>query len=240
MNKNIPELKATSIDIIHRRIMEIIDTYPAGKALDFPAGWGRLSYWLREKGYDVTTCDLEGCPDFPIEHVVGDLNGEFPFRDGVFDYAFCIDGPEHAENLYHTFREFYRVLKPGGHLILSLPNYSNIESRFKQLLCGVLEPINTMEDFQRSKVTTGHCHVSRPPYALLRMALEAAGFAIVETTFDQKKKNQKYFYPFYLVIKLFTIIKGERGEKKYWLRSANQKNVLMGGNTLILVCKKTA
>jgi SAM-dependent methyltransferase len=168
------------------------------------------------------------------------LNDQFPFEDGIFDYAFCIEGPEHAENLYHIFREFYRVLKPNCHLILSIPNYSNIECRFKQFWYGVLEPINTKEDFERLEGRKVCCHVNRPPYALLRMALEAAKFSIVETTFDQEKKSQKYLYPLYLLIKLVTFIKGEKGDKKYWHRSANQKNVLMGGNTLILVCQKLA
>ena len=187
---NVPELKAMSIDAIHYKIMDIMKKYPVGKALDFPSGWGRLSYWLKEKGYDVTSCDIQGHPDSPVEHVFGDLNVRFPFENEIFDYAFCIDGPEHAENLYHTFREFNRVLKPNAYLILSIPNYSNIENRFKQFLYGVLEPINTREDFEVLKDTTGHCHVNRPPYALLRMALEAAKFSIVKTTYDQKKKNQ--------------------------------------------------
>ena len=238
MSQNFTELNAMSIDAIHYKIMEIMEKYPIGKALDFPSGWGRLSYWLKEKGYDVTSCDIKGHPDSPIEHVFGDLNDRFPFEDEIFDYAFCIDGPEHAENLYHLFREFYRLLKPKGHLILSIPNYSSIECRFKQFWYGVLEPISTKEDFEKLGDTTGHCHVNRPPYALLRMALEAAKFSIVETTFDQEKKGQRYFYPLYLFIKLVTLIKGEKGAKKYWLRSANQKNVLMGGNTLILVCQK--
>ena len=153
---------------------------------------------------------------------------------------FVLMGPEHAENLYHIFREFYRVLKPNGHLILSIPNSSSIESRFKQLFYGVLEPITTKEDFERVDYSTGQYHINRPSYALLRMALESAKLSIVETTFDLEKKNQKYFYPLYLLIKLVTTIKGEKGDKKYWLRSGNQKNVLMGGNTLILVCKKMA
>ena len=238
MEKNTPEPTALSIDAIHYRLMEIIQDYPVGKVLDFPAGTGRLSGWLKEKGHDVTACDIKIHQYSAVKNMVGDLNNKFPFRDNTFDYAFCIEGPEHAENLYHTFREFFRVLKPNGKFILSIPNYSNIECRLKQLWYGVLEPINTGEDFLKLKDTTGHCHVNRPPYALLRMALEAAQFSIVKTTFDKKKKKQILFYPLYLIIKIVTLIKGEQGEKKYWLKSANHRNVLMGGNTLILICKK--
>jgi len=57
----------------------------------------------------------------------------------------------------------------------------------------VLEPISTKEDFERLEDITGHCDVNRPPYALLRMALEAAKFSIVETTFDKEKKVKDIF-----------------------------------------------
>lgn len=239
-----PEInfKANSIDEIHYKVMALIKDYPIGKVLDFPSGFGRLSYWLREKGHEVTSCDIaiEEYSESPIKHKLANLNDYFPFDDNKFDYAFCVDGPEHAENLYHTFREFYRVLKPKGLFVVSIPNYSNIESRLKQFWYGVLEPITTKEDFSTSQYGTGHFHINRPTFALLRMSLEAAKFSIIRILYDKEKNNQKYFYPFYLMIRLVTKIKGEKGDKKYWLKSANSRNVLMGGNTLILICKKEA
>lgn len=239
--QEIDEPHADSIDEIHYKVMELIKDYRCGKALDFPSGHGRLSYWLLEKGHDVISCDIaiEKNSNSPIKHTFANLNDKFPFDDNIFDYAFCIDGPEHAENLYHTFREFYRVLKPNGLFIASIPNHSNIESRFKYLWYGVLEPITTKDDFvNHSKDGTGCFHINRPSYALLRMALEAAKFSIIETTYDKKKKGQKFFYPLYLMIKLITKLKGEKGARKYWLKSSNHRNVLMGGNTIILICKK--
>jgi SAM-dependent methyltransferase len=233
---------AKSIDEIHYRVMDLVRDFPVGEVLDFPCGWGRLSCWLQEMGHAVKSCDLNLhlYPDSPIHHIRGDLNKEFPFPDATFDYAFCIDGPEHSENLYHTFREFCRVLRPDGRLVLSMPNYSNIESRIKQLFYGVIEPINTREDFENSKIGTGAFHVNRPSFPLLRMALEAAGFSIEMATFDQEKRNQKFLYPLYLMIRLFTYCKGEKGQKKYWLRQGNHRDIAMGGNTLILVTRKVS
>ena len=220
--------------------MEIIEDYPKGKALDFPAGWGRLSYWLQQKGHDVVACDVapEKYTDSPIHLTKADLTKKFPFDDNTFDYAFCIDGPEHSENIYHTFREFHRVLKHDGILITSIPNFSNIESRFKQFWYGVLEPINSYEDFQRCYPVTGHMHVNRPSYALLKMAIEGSGLKVTAVNYDKEKQAQKYFYPLYLLIRMITYLKGDKGQKKYWLRDSNSKNVLMGGNTLIIVSKK--
>lgn len=241
MNQNI-ELQANSIDEIHYKIMEIIRDFPPGKALDFPSGFGRLSYWLKEKGFEVTSCDIavDEYEKSPIEHIFADLNKAIPFEDNLFDYAFCIDGPEHSENLYHTFREFFRVLKPSGIFITSIPNFSNIESRFKHFFYGIVEPVTTREQFHNSKYGTGCFHINRPPYALLKMALESAGFKVSHVTYDREKSGQKCFYPLYLLIRLVTILKGKKGYEKYWLKDSNCRNVLMGGNTLIVVSNKPA
>ncbi len=234
------ELQANSIDEIHYKIMEIMKDCPPGQVLDFPSGFGRLSYWLQQKRHNVVACDIapDSYRNSPVTHTQADLNKEFPFEDETFDYAFCIDGPEHSENLYHTFREFFRVLKSDGTFIISMPNHSNIESRFKQLLYGVCEPITSKEEFNQSTIGTGHFHINRPSYALLRMALEAAGFSITHVTYDKEKRNQKFFYPVYLLIRLITTIIGDKGNTKYWLRDANSRNVLMGGNTIIIISRK--
>jgi SAM-dependent methyltransferase len=234
------ELKANSIDEIHYKIMEIMGDYSTGQALDFPSGFGRLSYWLQEKGFEVVACDIapELYKDSPISHRQADLNLTFPFENDTFDYAFCIDGPEHSENLYHTFREFFRVLRSNGVFIISIPNHSNIESRFKYLLYGVLEPVTNKNEFKKSTIGTGMFHINRPSYALLKMALEAAGFSVIDVAYDKEKSNQKLFYPFYLLIKLLTVIIGDKGNNKYWLRDSNSKRILMGGNTLIVISKK--
>ncbi len=234
------ELKANSRDAIHYKIMEIIKDYPPGQALDFPSGFGRLSFWLQQKGYNIVSCDVtpESYKDSPINHRKADLNKEFPFENNTFDYAFCIEGPEHSENLYHTFREFFRVLKSEGLFIISMPNQSNMEARLKYLLNGVYEPVISKDDFRKSTIGPGRFHINRPSYALLRMALEAAGFSIIELTYDKHKSRQVFFYPLYLLIKLINIFAGDKHNKKYWTTEANSRNVLMGGNTLIIISKK--
>ena len=99
------ELQADSIDVIHYRIMELTKDYRAGHALDFPSGFGRLSYWLQKRGHTVVACDVspESYSQSPLPLKQADLNRDFPFEDNTFDYAFCIEGPEHSENIYHTF-----------------------------------------------------------------------------------------------------------------------------------------
>ena len=244
-----------SFDETHYQAIELVSSFPRGRALDFPAGTGRLSWLLHRSGFQVTAGDIEPKyfrnPDIPV--VQADFDGALPFEKAQFDYAFCIEGPEHAENLYHTFREFARILKPRGKLILSCPNHSNIESRLRMIFYGVLEPVEgqasrllaasknspgILEDdgcSKRGRTAKYDGHISRPPYAMLRMAMEHAGFHIDRITSEKVKTRQLFFLPIYLIIRLFTMIKGEKGEQKYWLREANSYEVLMGGNSLLLM-----
>ncbi|MFZ5565302.1 MAG: class I SAM-dependent methyltransferase [Thermodesulfobacteriota bacterium] len=230
------EFQIASLEQIHFMVTDMMKKMPKGKVLDFPAGTGRLCWMLHNEGFDVTGADIgtqNFCnPEIPI--VQGDLDSRFPFEDGTFDYAFCIDGPEHAENVYHTFREFSRVLKKGGRFTMSYPNYSNIESRLRNVFYGVLEPVEPYAEKNRKN----NGHISRPPFALLKMALEYAGLEIESIASEKVKPNQLFLLPAALVVFLFTLIKGKSGREKYWLHESNSWKILMGGNGLIITTRK--
>jgi hypothetical protein len=44
--------------------------------------------------------------------------------------------------------------------------------------------------------------------------------------------------PVALFISIFTLIKGKKGRKKYWLNESNAWKILMGGNGLIIGARK--
>jgi SAM-dependent methyltransferase len=225
-----------SLNEIHFKIVEMMKKMPKGKVLDFPAGKGRLSWMLYNEGFDLTGADIDidlfRNPEIPI--VRADMDGSFPFDDGSFDYAFCIDGPEHMENMYHSFREFSRVLKKGGLFTMSYPNYSNIESRLRNIFYGVLEPVEPYVE----GISKNNGHINRPVYALLKMALQQAGLEIEIIGSEKIKYNQLLLAPVAFIISIFTLIKGKKGKKKYWLDETNSWKILMGGNGLIITARK--
>ncbi len=47
---------------------------------------------------------------------------QLPFGDASFDKVFCLDTLEHVQDESQTLSEIYRVLKPGGALVLSVPH----------------------------------------------------------------------------------------------------------------------
>ncbi len=70
-----------------------------------------------------------------------DLNfDKLLFPDGSFDLVTCFQVIEHLENPFLVVREAYRVLKPGGIFMFSIPNPMQITFRLKFLFTGNMPP----------------------------------------------------------------------------------------------------
>ena len=132
------EPKAIAHLAIHETIEEILRGEPRGRLLDVPAGEGALAVRLKTLGFDVACCDLY--PEiFRLDGVQirsGNLDARLPYDDRVFDDIVCVEGLKHIDNPANAIREFSRLIKNGGCLIVSVPNIMNIEERLKWLISG--------------------------------------------------------------------------------------------------------
>jgi predicted SAM-dependent methyltransferase len=63
-----------------------------------------------------------------------------PYPDASFDRALCLDVLEHLtfEEQPRALSELHRVLRPGGELLVSVPNLAHLQSRVHFLLAGRL------------------------------------------------------------------------------------------------------
>jgi 2-polyprenyl-3-methyl-5-hydroxy-6-metoxy-1,4-benzoquinol methylase len=131
-----------SSGVIYDRIVEIIkEENLLGQALDYGAGVGNLTrrLWTLDRFERITGADIRPRPeDLPsaIPWLRLDLNHGDAVPSASFDAAIAAEVIEHLENPREVARELYRVLKPGGKLILSTPNNESIRSLMALLLQG--------------------------------------------------------------------------------------------------------
>jgi len=121
---------------VKRYIEKNASQYKDKVVVDLPAGTGISSELLHKAGAKVIPMDL--FPDFfkaeGMTCQFANLAQRIPLDDNSADFILCQEGIEHMSDQMHTFKEFNRVLKPGGKLILTTPNYSSIKSKLSYLL----------------------------------------------------------------------------------------------------------
>lgn len=97
-----------------------------GSILDFGSGRGQFLKLVHSQNFpQLTGTDLMPRPgDLPpeISWVQTNLNEELPFDKESFDAIVALEVIEHLENPRHMLRVLNKLLKPGGHLIISTPN----------------------------------------------------------------------------------------------------------------------
>lgn len=117
---------------------DMLQEVGATRILDCPAGQGPFSKILIEHGCDVVAADV--CPNqFALREIkcdYVDLNERLPYEDQSFDGIACLNGLQRVWARGRAMREFARVLKPGGTLVISFPNNSDLRRRFLFLLTG--------------------------------------------------------------------------------------------------------
>lgn len=118
--------------------LRLIRTYHSTRILDCPAGYGAFAGRLLDAGLDVSCCDIRP-EDFQLDHPCeyADLNDKLPYADQSFDAVACLNGLHRVWARGRAMAEFARVLRPGGHLILTFCNASNLVHRLHYLLSGV-------------------------------------------------------------------------------------------------------
>jgi SAM-dependent methyltransferase len=223
---------------IHDKVIAIMDEEPRGRVLDVPTGTGVLADRLRKMGFGVSCCDINpsyfSVPDLDLE--IGDLSKSLPYSSGSFDFIVCIEGIEHLENPLNAVREFSRLLKPKGRMLLSLPNYLNIERRLKFLITGLFSKVPSPEKLGKDRFEhLWMLHLNFLTYPILKLFMEHCGFKIIHVEKDKEKKRMKWLLPIVWGIRGYCFFWSKEKKQDYHLDDTLSPELIMGGNTLILV-----
>lgn len=225
--------------------------------IDVPAGKGLTSQYLKSLGCEVHALDL--VPEFfevkDLRCEPCDLNDKIPKPDDFADVVVTQEGIEHISDQVHAFKEFSRVLKKDGRLLLTCPNGSSMKAKFSHLMgecekSGKIMPPNLFDSIwfnsgHSDRIYFGHLFV--PTISKLRVLAEVNGFEIEKIFFSHLKYSNLILfillYPFIFISQGLNYLKNARKRplakseyKEAFLLSINPK-VLLDGSLVILFKK---
>lgn len=167
---------------IVRELGRAVARHPGGDVLNVGSGPFLEREQLRDTHAKYTLCDI----DARAIAMARDLHGEriaradtvepgaaLPYETGSFDLVVTMDVVEHLPDPGPWCAELFRVLRHGGGLYLTTPNYGL--STLGVIERTALEAIARYQGFSRRAL-----HPSKFSKRSLRAELERAGFADVE------------------------------------------------------------
>jgi 2-polyprenyl-3-methyl-5-hydroxy-6-metoxy-1,4-benzoquinol methylase len=155
-----------------QQMRSLVPVAPHCRILDVGCGTGLNAERLSKLGHTVVGIDLSSvaiakfCDKGLEGHVVDIEAGTLPFADGSFDIIYASEVIEHSVDTADFLAKLFRILKPGGLLLLSTPNSAFWPYR----ILGCLG--RTASEYQHPG------HVRFFSRRSLRDAVEAAGFQI--------------------------------------------------------------
>lgn len=207
----------------------------APRVLDIGCAYGNLLLMLHARLGKPSQAELVGHDlDRPAlafgqvfaDHIPGYQTCRFEFADlaqgldladASFDLVILNDVLEHMEQPADVLADIYRVLRPGGRLILCTPFESSLFKRLARLankLSGgrVAKRYYAGKDAELDehgepvmKNAAGHGHISEMNWKALRQTVEAAGFAIADRRMMSVMSGSRWFdaHPFALGLLLW-------------------------------------
>jgi len=174
--------------------------------VDLPAGNGVTSRIAQSIGAKVLPFDL-----FPEYFQVEDLNCKranvlegIPLNANHADWIVCQEGIEHFSDQFKAFKEFNRVSKNKGKLLLTTPNYSNLRAKLSYFLSeseryNTIMPPNELDSIwmNNQKITDEiyFGHVFLVGIQKLRVLAKLAGFRISDIIFTRSRPTSVALLP---------------------------------------------
>lgn len=195
-----------------RELTDLLGETQQLHCLDIGSDNGVVSYLLRRRGGIWKSADLDGEAVLSIRELVKDhvfqIDGyRTPFHNNEFDRVVIVDFLEHIRTDREFAEELFRIIKPGGELIINVPHMKDSLLRRFRLAIG--------------QTDEKHGHV-RPGYTVEGLiALLGGNFTVVSY-----KTYSKFFSECLdtIISFVFSLLKGQG--------TTSQKGILVTGQDL--------
>jgi len=238
--------------------------YSGKKVVDFPAGNGITSRILKEIGAIPVALDL--FPEyFEIENIKcerANIRDGLPIENKMADALICQEGIEHFSDQYKALREFNRVLKNNGTLLITTPNYSNLRARLSYLLSESERFNSTMPPNELDSIWMSRQEVTNEIYfghifligiQKLRVLAKLSGFKLKIIHSTRVKSTSlllfPFIYPFILLSNWISYRKNMKKNKDYDAKTKKEiygeifklsinPKILVSGNLMVEFIKE--
>ncbi len=240
-----PTIQVYTTKHLFSRVMEWLNEIKRSegdlkRVLDAPAGGGALTQALAEEFGLATTAieiDVQKWRYERVSPLIADLSRPLPLESSYFDLVVCLEGLKHFTDVSNAIHEFSRVLRPGGLMLVTIPNDLCMQSRFCYLFDGWVDtdwiepmPLNSQNE-------RDHFHLNSLvslPY--LYYHLEKHGFQIIKTGADRYR-----FWSVIFALVLYPIlafVTWKRIPKEHPLRKEMLSFVWLSGRRNLILCRK--
>ena len=170
--------------------LRLLDGLPPGDLLEAACGGGPIASALSPQGFRVVGADLVyQCPGVEAPFVRLDLDSPLPFAPASFDIVTMVEGLGYVESPPGVLREFARALRPGGTLVVTMPNILSLRSRLRFLLNGTYRWFPHPSFAAGSKAELADVHREPLRFTTLSLYLRLAGFTVDEPVFGGSRSS---------------------------------------------------
>ena len=177
----------------NRRAKAIERFVRTGRILDVGCGRGILPALMRERGWEAHGLEFS---ETSARHARDELRlpifvGDFlwsPYTEGSFDTVVLWHVLEHVADPVAAIRRAHQILKPGGLLVIAVPNFESLQARFAgrhwfhldvprhyhHFGLGVLRRLLTSNGF--SILDVSHLSLEYNPYGWIQSVFNKLGF----------------------------------------------------------------
>jgi len=128
------------VDAVEKRLVKkYIEQIPIKNALEVGCGTGHWTEFFINNGFEITGIDIsENMINIARKKNLKDVKFEIiniedaPYPDNSFDNIFAITSLEFVDNRQKAIEQIYRILKPGGYLLIGCLNQNSFIGKTKQ------------------------------------------------------------------------------------------------------------
>lgn len=144
-----------------RKLLQKVTGKQTGKILDVGAGTGAFVHTMQQAGWEVTGLE----PDDTARQNATKKHGLdllppgqlFHFTEPQFDAITMWHVLEHVHDLHGYLQQFQKILKPGGHLVIAVPNYTSYDAKvYKEFWAAYDVPRHLYHFSPKSMVILGN------------------------------------------------------------------------------------